>query len=126
LFNRLHTHLADEGHAPPAPALLAPLTPKEHELYILLARHLGEPVRRADILRSVWDKDPRIGVSSNVVDVYILYLRQKLEIAAPHLEIATIRRVGYALRERAQVQSDVGALSRAQSEAPVSTTRPAS
>lgn len=126
LFNRRRTHLADDGHAPPAPALLAPLTPKEHELYMLLARHLGEPVRRADILRTVWDKDPRMDVSSNIVDVYILYLRQKLELAAPHLEIATIRRVGYALRERAQVQSDVSAPPRTQSEAPLSTTRPAS
>lgn len=93
-------------------ALGIPLTGKEHQVYIALARQMGEPVSRAEILRSAWNRDARTSAPTNIVDVYISYLRQKLDIAAPHLEITAVRGIGYVLRERAPVVVRVSHLHR--------------
>ena len=67
------------------------LTTREFALAELLFRHPGQVLSREQILSSVWgfDHDP----GSNVVDVYVGYLRRKLGAEA----IETVRGVGYRL-----------------------------
>ncbi|MDQ6817149.1 MAG: response regulator transcription factor [Actinomycetota bacterium] len=72
------------------------LTPREFDLLEFLMRHPGQALSREAILAGVWEYDFLGG--SNVIDVYIRYLRVKLqEYGAPQL-IQTVRGVGYAFR----------------------------
>lgn len=73
------------------------LTPLEFQLLEYLLRNKGHVVTRDMILNRVWDFDYDGG--SNVVDVYINYLRRKLDADAPSKLIHTVRGVGYVLRE---------------------------
>ena len=73
------------------------VTQKEYALLEYLMRHAGIPVTREQISEQVWKQpfDP----TTNIVDVYINYLRKKLETdGAPPL-VHTVRGVGYVLRE---------------------------
>ncbi|MGZ0230819.1 MAG: response regulator transcription factor [Acidimicrobiales bacterium] len=72
------------------------LTPREYTLLETLARRPGKPMTRTELLDHVWGGDHDIG--SNVVDVYIGYLRKKLQAssAEPTL-IETVRGVGYRI-----------------------------
>jgi DNA-binding response OmpR family regulator len=69
------------------------LTPKEYSLLVLLARNAGRVVPRSEILSQVWEtvRDP----GSNVIEVNVKNLRDKLGPSAPALE--TVRGVGYRL-----------------------------
>jgi two-component system, OmpR family, response regulator len=71
------------------------LTPKEFALLETLIRRPGEAVSRFDLLESAWDDsyDNR----SNVVDVYIGYLRQKVDRPFGSESIQTVRGLGYRL-----------------------------
>jgi DNA-binding response OmpR family regulator len=62
----------------------------------LLARKRGEPVSKAAILRHVWDDEGR---DPNVVEVYVNYLRHKLERGGASRIIHTVRGRGYVLSE---------------------------
>ncbi len=73
------------------------LTRREFDLLDLLMRHPGQVLDRSTILSEVWGFDFLGG--SNVVDVYVGYLRQKLELAGEVRLIETVRGVGYTLRE---------------------------
>lgn len=70
------------------------LSTTEYSLLELLARRHGEPVSKAAILRHVWDDDGR---DPNVVEVYVNYLRHKLERGGAPRLLHTIRGRGYAL-----------------------------
>ena len=73
------------------------LTQREFDLLEFLMRHPGQALSRDAILSGVWGYDFLGG--SNVIDVYVRYLRHKLEAhGAPSL-VQTVRGVGYALRE---------------------------
>lgn len=74
-----------------------PLTAQEFGLLHYLASHEGKVLSRTRILEAVWDMthDPR----TNVVDVYISYLRSKIDKADRPL-IHTVRGVGYVLEDR--------------------------
>jgi two-component system, OmpR family, response regulator len=69
------------------------LTPREYALLALLARNAGRVVPRSEILNQVWEtiRDP----GSNVIEVNVKNLREKLGGTAPALE--TVRGVGYRL-----------------------------
>jgi DNA-binding response OmpR family regulator len=69
------------------------LSTTEFELLAYLIRHRGRVLAREQILRAVWgyDYDP----GTNVVDVYIGYLRRKLRSDAGPAPIVTVRSVGY-------------------------------
>lgn len=69
------------------------LTPRQFALLLFLAQNTGRDVSREHILQEVWgvDFDP----GTNTVDVYIHYLRRKLENAGLHDCISTVRGVGY-------------------------------
>jgi two-component system OmpR family response regulator len=71
------------------------LTAREFAVLEYLARHQGEAVTRARLLEHVWDEN-HVG-STNVVDVYIGYLRRKLEVPFERPLIRTLRGVGWTL-----------------------------
>jgi len=76
---------------------LVPLTAKEYELLELFLRHPRQVLTREVIFDRVWGYD--FGGESNVLEVYIRYLRQKLELEDESRLIHTVRSVGYVLRE---------------------------
>jgi DNA-binding response OmpR family regulator len=71
------------------------LSTTEFELLAYLVRHCGQVLSREQILSAVWgyDHDP----ATNVVDVYIGYLRRKLRRPESPAPIFTVRAVGYRL-----------------------------
>jgi two-component system OmpR family response regulator len=71
------------------------LSAREFALLEFFMRHPGEVVSRTQILEHVWDFNYE-GLS-NVVDVYIGYLRRKLELPFGRPLLRTVRGVGYAL-----------------------------
>ena len=73
------------------------LTAKEYDLLDLFMRHPRQVLTREMIFDRVWGYD--FGGESNVLDVYIRYLRQKLEVGDEIRLIHTVRGVGYVLRE---------------------------
>jgi len=73
------------------------LTAKEYDLLELFMRHPRQVLTRELIFDRVWGYD--FGGESNVLDVYIRYLRQKLESQGETRLIHTVRSVGYVLRE---------------------------
>ncbi len=73
------------------------LTAKEYDLLELFMRHPRQVLTRELIFDRVWGYD--FGGESNVLDVYIRYLRQKLESQNEPRLIHTVRSVGYVLRE---------------------------
>lgn len=74
------------------------LTAREYQLLLLLLERQGTVVSRDVILRQVWN-DER-GAASNVIEVYVRYLRQKLEEGSARRLIHTVRGQGYCLSER--------------------------
>lgn len=77
--------------------ILIELTPREFELLVYLVENKNEEKSREDILSEVWGYD-FIG-ETNLVDVYIRYLRQKLDKGYRHKLIHTVRGVGYMIKE---------------------------
>ena len=74
------------------------LTNKEYELLILLLNNKGKVVTRDNILNEVWGYDYYAG--TNVVDVYVSYLRNKLDEKNKEAYIETVRAVGYIISEK--------------------------
>ena len=101
--------------APPRPAVLAAgdlsldpakhqvvrgeteieLTPREFSLLEYLLRRAGEVVPKIDILRNVWD--PHHEGDLNVVEVYVGYLRRKIDAPFGRRAVQTVRGAGYRL-----------------------------
>jgi len=75
---------------------LLELTAREYELLELFLRHPRQVLSREQILQDVWGFD-YLG-DSNLVDVRIKYLRDKLELGGRSRLIQTVRGAGYALR----------------------------
>ncbi|MFN5060180.1 MAG: response regulator transcription factor [Chloroflexota bacterium] len=73
------------------------LTAKEYELLELFMRHPQQVLTRDIIYDRVWGYD--FGGESNIIEVYVRYLRQKLEAHGEARLIHTVRGVGYILRE---------------------------
>jgi DNA-binding response OmpR family regulator len=76
---------------------LLDLTGRETELLQLLLRHQGEVVSRETILREIWPE--RGEGASNVIEVYVRYLRRKLEAGGERRLLHTVRGRGYCLAE---------------------------
>jgi DNA-binding response OmpR family regulator len=77
---------------------LIELTAREYQLLLFFLRHPGEVISRDKILQLVWGHSESGG--SNVIDVYVRYLRQKLEAGGEGRLLQTVRGQGYALAER--------------------------
>jgi DNA-binding response OmpR family regulator len=73
------------------------LTAKEYDLLELFMRHPNQVLTRDQIYDRIWGYD--FGGESNIIEVYIRYLRSKLETANEPRLLHTVRGVGYALRE---------------------------
>jgi two-component system OmpR family response regulator len=86
-------------HTARAGGTLVELSAREFALLEFMLHHADDVVTRTDLLEHVWDVNYD-GVS-NVVDVYIGYLRRKLDEAGSSATIRTVRGVGYALEASA-------------------------
>ncbi|MBM4444768.1 MAG: response regulator transcription factor [Chloroflexi bacterium] len=73
------------------------LTAQEFNLLELFLRHPRQVLKRDMIYEKVWGYD--FGGESNVIEVYMRYLRSKLEAAGQPRLIHTVRGVGYVLKE---------------------------
>ena len=71
------------------------LTPREFAILECLVRHAGRPVSRAALMEEVW-RAP-LSPASNIVDVYMEYLRDKIDLDGEEKLVRTVRGVGYAL-----------------------------
>ena len=72
------------------------LTRREFELLESFARHAGQVLSRDQLLRQVWGYN--FDVETNVVDVFVGYVRRKLESAGEPRMLHTVRGVGWRLR----------------------------
>ena len=74
-----------------------PLTTTEFNLLEYMMEHYFQVLTRAQILQNVWGYD--FMGNSNIIEVYVRYLRQKLRGSHDNCLIHTIRGIGYILRE---------------------------
>lgn len=77
---------------------LIELTVKEYDLLEYLLSHPRQVLTRDQILERVWGYDESMG-DSNVIEVYVRYLRLKLEAEGESRLIHTVRGVGYVLKD---------------------------
>ncbi|HXS44595.1 MAG TPA: response regulator transcription factor [Solirubrobacteraceae bacterium] len=114
LTARLHALLRRRGHAGTGPAVVGDvvvdprrrvatragrdleLTRREFELLEAFARHPGQVLSRDQLLERVWGYTS--AVETNVVDVFVGYLRRKLEAVGEPRVLRTVRGVGWVLR----------------------------
>lgn len=73
------------------------LTNKEYALLALLMRRPGQVLTRTQIAEQIWDMS--FDNESNVIDVYIRYLRKKVDEGRERSLIHTVRGVGYTLKD---------------------------
>ena len=73
------------------------LTKREYDLLTTLMKNVNDVVTREQLVQNVWGYDE--GTETNVVDVYIRYLRNKLDQDGKDSYIQTVRGLGYMLRE---------------------------
>ncbi|WP_179394000.1 response regulator transcription factor [Lacticaseibacillus absianus] len=75
---------------------LAQLTQREYDLLLVLVQHAGQALTRDELLDAAWGTE--FDGQTNIIDVYIRYLRQKLERPGTAPLIHTVRGVGYMLQ----------------------------
>lgn len=74
------------------------LTKREYDLLSILMTNMNRVMTREELLSNVWKYDE--SVETNVVDVYIRYLRGKIDIPGKESYIQTVRGMGYVIREK--------------------------
>ena len=72
------------------------LTAREYDLLEFMARNPRRVLSRDLLLSKVWDQE--FGITTNVVEVYIAYLRKKVDAPGEQKLIRTVRGAGYALK----------------------------
>ncbi|MGC4960709.1 response regulator transcription factor [Gordonia sp. DT218] len=83
------------GHVAHRGDVALTLTPREFGVLEFLMRHKGQVVTKAEILDSVWDINYH--GDENVVEVYVSYLRRRIDTPFSCRAIETVRGVGYRL-----------------------------
>jgi DNA-binding response OmpR family regulator len=73
------------------------LTKREYDLLLLLMENVNVVQSRETLLENVWGV--AYGVETNVVDVYVRYIRNKLDVAGRPSYIQTVRGTGYVMRD---------------------------
>ena len=73
------------------------LTAKEFDLLAYLMRNSGRVLSKDQITEHVWGYDSQ--ATSNVVEIYIHYLRDKIDRGFPRPLIRTVRGVGYTIKD---------------------------
>lgn len=81
------------------------LTNKEFALLEHLLLHRGQCISRVELLDAVWNMEP--AQTTNIVDVYVNYLRRKLKDPPPGFLLRTVRGQGYQIPSEAEMQSDM-------------------
>ena len=79
------------------------LTNKEFALLEHLLLHRGQCISRVDLLDAVWDMEP--AQTTNIVDVYVNYLRRKLKDPPPGALLRTVRGQGYQIPSEAEMRA---------------------
>jgi DNA-binding response OmpR family regulator len=74
------------------------LTQREFSLLEYFMRNAGKPLTRSVIAKQVWRQTPVNGEETNIVDVYVAYLRRKLDTNDDAPMLQTVRGVGYVLK----------------------------
>ena len=74
------------------------LTQREFSLLEYFMRNAGKPLSRSAIAQQVWRQAPIDLDETNIVDVYVAYLRKKLDTSHERSMLHTLRGVGYVLR----------------------------
>lgn len=74
------------------------LTKRAYDLLNILMTNMNRVMTREELLSNVWKYDE--AVETNVVDVYIRYLRGKIDIPGKESYIQTVRGMGYVIREK--------------------------
>ncbi len=74
------------------------LTATEYRLLLTLIKNKGKVISRTELLENAWDIHFNLG--TNVVDVYINYLRKKIDIDTTNKLIQTVVGMGYVLKEK--------------------------
>ena len=72
------------------------LTPREYAILDIMMRSAGRPVSRATLLEEVWNMSQES--STNIVDVYMKYVRDKIDLPGEPRLTHTVRGFGYELR----------------------------
>lgn len=85
-----HAHKAIRGD------ITADLSLKEYRLLEYFIIHQGEVLSRRQLLKDVWDKD--FDTATNIVDVYVRYLRTKIDDPFPNKYIHTVVGKGYCMK----------------------------
>lgn len=75
-----------------------PLTKREFDLLNALMSNINRVMTREELLSRVWKYDE--AVETNVVDVYVRYLRGKIDVPGRESYIQTVRGMGYVVREK--------------------------
>lgn len=74
------------------------LTKREFDLLSVLLNNMNRVMTREELLANVWKYD--VAAETNVVDVYIRYLRGKIDLPGKESYIQTVRGMGYVIREK--------------------------
>jgi two-component system OmpR family response regulator len=74
------------------------LTPKEYSLLEFFLRHTGEIITRTMISEKVWDY--HFDTSTNIIDVHVSHLRNKIDRDFEPKLLHTVKGVGYVLEDR--------------------------
>jgi DNA-binding response OmpR family regulator len=74
------------------------LTQREFSLLEFFMRNVARPLTRAEIAQNVWRQTPVDVEETNIVDVYVAYLRKKLDAERERPMLQTVRGVGYVLQ----------------------------
>jgi DNA-binding response OmpR family regulator len=98
---------------------LVSLTNKEFALLEHLVLHRGQCISRVELLDAVWNMEP--AQTTNIVDVYVNYLRRKLKDAPPGFLLRTVRGQGYLVPSETELSLPVSLLTSAQSAVATST-----
>lgn len=84
------------------------LTQREFAVLQYFMRHAGKELARRAIAEEVWDGLPPSRETTNIVDVYVNYLRKKLDARGEEPMLLTVRGVGYVLRAPGPARSRSG------------------
>lgn len=87
--------LDPSGHRVARGDVVLSLTPREFALLHFLMRHRNEVVSKTQILEAVWDA--HYEGDDNIVEVYVGYLRKKIDVPFGRRSIDTVRGIGYRL-----------------------------
>jgi two-component system copper resistance phosphate regulon response regulator CusR len=79
------------------------LTPREFALLEFLVDNPGKALSRSTLMQAVWKMSDDTGSNTNIVDVYMKYLRDKLDCEGEESLIRTVRGVGYVLNQGSEV-----------------------